>query len=133
MAVIPGYKINHAKSTPVDLSEDVTQWQVGKWSALDTAAVAGAGEMPAGIFPESVDISEDGTRLELVRGDLVPCIVAAAVSDLDVPLTTAASGTVTPCTTDQDPIVGKPITLQSTVGGLVLVDLSLLGSYYATT
>lgn len=133
MAVIPGYKINHEKSLPVTLSEDVTQWQIGKLTAVDTAAVCGAGEMPAGVFPETVDISEDGTSLELVRGDFIPCLAAAAITNINVPLTTAASGTVTPCTTDQQPIVGKPITLQSTVGGLVLVDLTLLGSYYATT
>lgn len=130
MATLPGWKINHEKSLPVDAAADVTEGQVGKLTAVDTADVCGAGEMPAGVFPRDVDISEDGTRTELVRGDYAVCLAAAAISSLTVPLTTAATGTVTPCTANNDPIVGYPITLQSTVGGYVLVDLSALGTYY---
>lgn len=133
MSVLPGWKINYDKSLPVDAAADVTEGQVGKLTAVDTADVCGAGEMPAGVFPRTVDISEVGARTELVRGDVAVCIAAAAISSLTVPLTTAATGTVTPCTSDQQPIVGYPLTLQSSVGGYVLVDLSQLGGYYATT
>jgi len=133
MATLPGWKIDHKKSIAVDASEDVTEGQVGKLTAESTAAVCGAGEMPAGVFPRDVDISEDGARTELVRGDVAVCKVAAAVSSLTTPVKAAANGAVTPCDTDQDIIVGMPLTLQSTVGGYVPVDLTLMGSYYATT
>lgn len=130
MGTQPGWKINYQKNLPVDAAADVTEGQIGKLTAVDTADVCGAGEMPAGVFPRDVDISEDGTRTELVRGDVAVCLAAAAISDLTIPLTTAATGTVTPCTANNDPIVGYPLTLQSTVGGYVLVDLSALGTYY---
>ncbi len=133
MALLPGWKIDHNKSLPVNAAADVTEGQVGKLTALDTADICGAGEMPAGVFPRTVDISEDGARTELVRGNYAVCIAAAAISSFSIPLTTAASGTVTPCTADQEPIVGYPITLQATVNGHVLVDLAQLGSFYATT
>lgn len=133
MATLPGWNINYDKSLPVNASEDVTEGQIGKLTAVDTAAVCGAGEMPAGVFPRTVDISEDGARTELVRGDVAVCIAAAAITSLSVPLTTAATGTVTPCSSDQQPIVGYPLTLQASVGGYVLVDLAQLGGYYATT
>jgi hypothetical protein len=133
MGTLPGWKIDHKKSIAVDASEDVTEGQVGKLTAESTAAVCGAGEMPAGVFPRTVDISEDGARTELVRGDVAVCLAAAAISDLTIPVTTAASGTATPCTVDQEVILGMPLTLQSTVGGTFLVDLTLMGSYYATT
>ena len=131
MATLPGWKIDHKKSIAVDSASDVSEGQVGKLTAVDTADVCGAGEMPAGVFPRDVDISEDGARTELVRGDVAVCIAAAAISSLTTPVKAAASGTVTPCTTDQDIIVGMPLTTQATVGGYVLVDLSLMGSYYA--
>ena len=130
MATIVGWKIDHNKSIAVDAAADVSEGQIGKLTAEATAAVCGAGEMPAGVFPRDVDISEDGTRTELVRGGQAVCIVAAAVTNIALPLTTAASGTVTPVTADLDPIVGYPLTLQATVGGYVLVDLSALGTYY---
>lgn len=130
MATSPGWKIDHAKSIAVNAAVDVTEGQIGKLTAADTANVCGAGEMPAGVFPRDVDISEDGARTELVRGRYAVCLAAAAITDIALPLTTAATGTVTPCTTDLDPIVGYPITLQATVGGQVLVDLSALGTYY---
>jgi hypothetical protein len=130
MGLLPGWNIDHNKSLAVDVATDVAEGQIGKLTAVDTAAICGAGEMPAGVFPRSVDYSEVGGRTELVRGNHAVCIAAAAISSITTPLTTAADGEVTPCTTNNDPIVGYPLTLQSTVGGYVVVDLSALGTFY---
>lgn len=130
MALLPGWKIDYCKSVAVDLAADVSEGQVLKLTAANTADVCGAGDVPAGLASRDVDISEDGTRSELVRGDIGVAIVAAAITDITLPVKAAADGTVTPCTTNNDIIVGKPLTLQSTVGGYVLLDLSTLGTYY---
>jgi len=130
MATQPGWKINHDKSIPVTLAADVTEGQVGKITALDTADVCGAGAVPRGVFARDVDISEDGTRSELVTGDIAVCKIAAAVTNIALPVMSAAAGTVTPVTANNDIIVGYPLTLQSTVGGYILVDLSALGTFY---
>ena len=130
MSLLPGWKIDYSKSQAVTLAADVTEGQVLKLTATDTADVAGAGDIPAGVAPYDVDISEDETRLGMVRGNIAVCAVAAAITDLDIPVKTGAAGTVTPCDTDKDPVVGKPLDTQSTVGGYVRVDLSTLGTYY---
>lgn len=133
MGTQPGWKIDHKKSIPVFAANDVVEGQVGKLTSEYIADICGAGEMPAGVFPRSVDISEVGALTELVRGDQAVCIAAAPIVSLTIPLKAAAAGAVTPCTTDQDIIVGMPLTLQTTINGHVTVDLTLMGSYYATT
>jgi len=130
MATQPGWKINYNTTIPVTLAADVSECQVGKLTALNTADVCGDGDVPRGVYSRDVDISEDGTRSELVTGDVAVCLCAAAITDITKPVKAAAAGTITPVTTDKDIIVGYPITLQATVGGYVLVDLKTLGTFY---
>lgn len=126
-----GWKIDENRSVPVTISADVAEGQIGKLTAEGVAAICGAGEMPAGVFPEDRDVSEGETETQLVRANIGVSAAAAAVSSLTTPVKAAAAGTVTPCTTDQDIIVGMPLNAQATVGGDVKIDLTLMGSYYA--
>lgn len=94
-----------------------------------TVTVCGAGEAAIGVYTETLDISADGARSQIVKTGLVLLTAAAAITDASLPVKAAASGQVTPVTTDLDYIVGKP-THTCDSGDLVQVDLSLLGSYY---
>lgn len=129
MALKQGWKINYDTTVAVDVAADVSEGQLGKLTAESTAAIAGAGDTPAGWFSRDIDISEDGTRTELVRGDEVVGIAAAAVT-INAKVKAAASGTVTPCTDDGDIIAGVALSAQGTVGGDVLIDPTLMGSYF---
>ena len=127
MATLVGWNIDRRFSRKITLTEDVSEGQL----VLASGAVAGAGEVAAGVVDRDVDISEDGTTAEIHAGGTMVSAVAAAVSDLTIPLKVAASGTVTPCTTDQDYYIGWPRETQSTVGGYVSYDWQ--PGYYATT
>ena len=128
-AVLQGWKIDRKHNIPVTLSADVTEGQIGKITANDTAAVCGAGEVPRGVYFRDVDISEDGTAGELMTSGVAVCIAAAAITDITLPVMAAATGTVTPVTANNDIIVGLPLNTAAS-GSLVAVDLKLLGSFY---
>lgn len=129
MADLYGWKIDHQESIPVTIAVDVTEGLVGKLTAADTAALCGAGETPAGFFQRTIDVSEGVTRTELVKGPQCIGRVAAAVA-INEYVMTAASGTVTPVTANNDIIVGRALAAQSTVGGFVPLDTSMFGSFY---
>jgi hypothetical protein len=134
MAVLQGWKYDPEYQTkPVIYSADATEGLLYKKSDASTSpmtvVVCTAGAKPYGVAESDVDISEDGTRGTVVTGGLVPLTAAAAVTDTDVPLKAAASGQVTPCTTDLDVIVGYAEHTASS-GSVVLVDITLMGSIY---
>lgn len=137
MAVLQGWNYDEGKETkPVIYSADCTEGLVYKKSDASTVpmtvVVGTAGAMPFGVCPKTLDISEDGARGRVVVDGFAPLVLAAAVTDTDVPVKLAANGQVTPCDTDQDIIVGMPQhTAES--GSIVLVDLALMGSFYALT
>jgi hypothetical protein len=134
MATKKGWKINYDTNIAVTVASDVSEGEVMKWTSEGVAETCGAGEMPAGVAIEDRDVSEGETSTSLARGPSIAVVAAAAaVTDLMIPLKVAASGTCTPCTADQDIILGMPLALQATVGGDVPVDLTLMGTYYATT
>lgn len=127
MAVLVGWNIDRNFSRKITLTEDVSEGQL----VLASGAVAGAGEVAAGVVDRDVDISEDGTTAEIHSAGIMVSAVAAAITDLTVPIKVAASGTVTPCDTDQDYYVGWPMETQATVGGYVKYIWQ--PGYYATT
>jgi hypothetical protein len=131
---VRGWRVDTYKA--VTLSGDCTKGLVATISDASTnpptVTDAGAGEMPEGVYTETVDVSEEGYRSQVATEGLVVCTAAAAVTDTTVPLKCAASGQVTPCDTDQDVIIGKA-THTCDSGDLVQIDLALMGSYYATT
>jgi hypothetical protein len=94
-----------------------------------TVTTAGAGEVPYGVFEETVDYSEDGGRTSVIRNGIVMLTAAAAITDVNVPLKAAASGQVTPVTANNDVIVGKALYTADS-GDIIAVDLKLMGSYY---
>lgn len=134
MAVLQGWTFKYGRDTmPVIYSADCTEGLLYKQSddttSPMTVVVCTAGALPRGAAPETRDISEVGARGTLVKNGLVPLTAAAAVTDTDVPLKAAASGQVTPCTTNNDIIVGyAQHTAES--GSIVLVDLAQMGSQY---
>ena len=97
-----------------------------------TVTTAGAGEVVIGVFEETVDYSEDGGRTSIIRNGFVPMATGAAITDTTVPVKSDANGLPTPCTTDQDNIGGVPMQTADS-GDTALIDLKLMGSYYATT
>ena len=125
-----GWKIEHEYNIPVTLAADVTAGQVAKITATDTGNVCGSGEVPRGVYFRDVDISEDGTRGEIMTKGVASCLCAAAITDISLPVKAAASGTVTPVTSNNDIIVGYPLNTQAVVGGFVSVDLTALGTFY---
>ena len=94
-----------------------------------TVAVAGAGDVPVGVAPRTLDILEDGARGQMVFNGQAPILLAAAVTDATLPVMTAAAGTATPVTANNDVILGMPQTTK-VISTIVLVDLKLMGSYY---
>ena len=132
MATRKDWKIDHSKDLAGTFAADVSEGQVIKLTAERTFDVAGAGDIPAGVAFRDVDISEDGAKGEIMRSHIavIPC--AAAITDITLPVKVAAAGTCTPVTADLDVILGKPLNLQSTVGGDVAVDLTLMGSFYGS-
>lgn len=137
MAELQGWKFIYGQDTkPVIYSADCTEGLLYKKSDASTSpmtvVVCTAGAKPYGVAPETRDISEVGSRGTVVVKGLVPLTAAAAITETDTPVKAAASGQVTPCTADQDIIVGYPEhTAES--GSIVLVDITLMGSFYATT
>ena len=73
--------------------------------------------------------SEDGDDGEIMTSGVAVCTAAAAITDITLPVKAAASGQVTPVTTDLDVIVGMPLNTAAN-GSLVAIDLKLLGSFY---
>ena len=115
MAAGRGWNIDHAGDVAVDFTEDVSECDL----VTAAGAVCGSGEVAAGAVSRDIDISADGARGEYhTRGKMVG-LCAAAITDRDVPLKPAASGTVTPATTDKDWCCGWALNLQATVGGQV--------------
>lgn len=134
MADLQGWKYDYVQDTmAVILALDATEGLLQKVSDASTSPMTvttcGAGEVPVGASESDVDISEDGTRSTVVRNGWAPLTAAAAVTDATLPLKAAASGQVTPVTTDKDVIVGYPLHTASS-GSIVLVDLNLMGSFY---
>ena len=134
MAVTKGWQYTPGKDTrPVILATDVTESNVltitVDTTTPVTVGICGAAGVPYGVTPKTVDISEDGAQQTAVRDGIVVCIAAAAVTDLTIPLTTAASGQVTPCTVNNQIVLGKPLNLAA-LGEQVSVDLSTMGTYY---
>lgn len=117
MADMQGWDIDHNANNPVVLDNDVTRGQIGKLTATGTrtADVAGAGDMPAGVFFIDVDISEDGTNSSLMTSRLaVVKVGATAVTDKAIPVKPAALGVAIPATTDLDWCIGWPQHLAGT-------------------
>ena len=94
-----------------------------------TVAIAGAGDVPVGVAPRTMDISEDGARGAMVTHGQVPILLAAAVTDATLPVMTAATGTGTPVTANNDVILGYPQTTKA-ISTICLVDIHLMGSFY---
>jgi hypothetical protein len=134
MAVLQGWDFVYGRDTkPVIYSADCTEGLLYKKSDASTSPmtviVCTAGALPFGAAPEDRDISEVGARGTVVARGKVPLVAAAAITDTDVPLKAAASGQVTPCTTDLDIIVGYAQHTAAS-GSIVLVDLAQMGSQY---
>lgn len=134
MAVLQGARYDQTYDTwAVQVAGDVTEATLAKISDASTEPVTvtscGAGEVPYGVFEETVDYSEDGGRTSVVRGGIVYLTAAAAITDATLPVKAAASGQVTPVDTDLDVIVGYPLHTASS-GAIVAVDLKLMGSFY---
>lgn len=132
MATKKGWLINERQNLAVDIAADVSEGQVAKLTAENTAAICGAGEVPIGVFHEDRDVSELETRTSVVRDREAVCAAAASIAVGDY-LKPAANGTVTPTTTGGDVLIGKALSAQTTVGGDVIVDLALCGAQYSTT
>lgn len=130
MALKKGWKINYERNIPVIYGADVTEGQVVKWSAEGAVAVCGAGEMPAGVAPTTLDISEVGAEGEIVTDQIAVVPAAAEIASLLIPVMVGAAGTCTPVTADGDIVLGMPLNLDATVGADIQVDLKLMGSYY---
>jgi hypothetical protein len=125
MATSKGWLIDPSGNVPVDFTEDVSEHNL----VTAAGAICGSGELAAGIVSEDLDISEFGARgVYHTKGNMV-ALCAAAITDITVPIKPAASGTVTPATTDKDYIVGWPKALQATVGGEV--EFEWRPGYYA--
>lgn len=130
MATKKGWLIIEKESIPVTIAADVAEGQVGKITAENTASVAGAGDVPRGVFSRDMDVSEGETNTELVTSKIAVVQCAAAITDITLPVMVAAAGTCTPVTANNDIILGMPLNLQATVGGDVAVDLSTMGTFY---
>ena len=117
----------------VQVGGDVTIRTVAKISDASTnpctVTTCGAGENPYGVFEESVDYSEDGGRTSVIRNGIVVVTAAAAITNCTLPVKAAASGQVTPVTTNNDIIVGYPLHTADS-GDLIAVDLKLMGGFY---
>lgn len=125
MATSKGWNIDRSGDVAVDFTEDVSEHDL----VTAAGAIAGAGDLAAGIVSEDLDISEYGARgVYHTKGTMV-ALCAAAITDLDVPLKAAADGAVTPATSDKDYYVGFPKALQPTVGGEV--EFEWRPGYYA--
>ena len=134
MADLQGWKYNKQDDVMAVIhAADVTEGNLLAVSDASTSpmttAIAGAGEVPVGATPQTVDISEDGTRGTAVRNGWAPLTAAAAVTDCTLPVKCAASGQVTPVTTTLDVVVGYPLHTASS-GSIVLVDLKNMGTFY---
>lgn len=115
MASLYGWKINHEGDVAVDFTADIEEGDL----VTAAGAVCGSGGVAAGVASRDIDISEDGARGEYHTSGTMVSFVAAAVTDVTIPIKPAADGTVTPCTTDKDFYVGWPQQTQATVGGQV--------------
>jgi hypothetical protein len=128
MANSQGWKVDFDSAIPItSFDADITEGQVLKLTGIATADVCGAGEVPVGVAYRDFSSGDSG---EAIAKHVAVCYAAASITVNDL-LKSAAAGQVTPVTADQDVIVGRALSTQTTVNGAVSVDLSLLGTYYA--
>ena len=106
--------IEYAQPIPITLTADTTEGQL----ITVAGAVAGAGDVAIGVIDEAVDISEDGANKDIRTAGICVGFAAAAVTAGD-PVKPAATGTITPVASDKDFYVGRALTSQATVGGIV--------------
>jgi hypothetical protein len=129
MANQQNWNIRHEFNVPVQPAVDVTRGQVGKITANNVGNVAGAGDVPSGVYFLTVDVSEDDTPQQLMtQGEAVCKCGAVAISDLTIPVKPSTSGTVVSATTDKDSCLGWPLNT-ALVGEDVRVRLQV-GMYY---
>ncbi len=128
MAKAQGWKLDLTSAIPItSFDATITEGQVLKLSGEGTADVCGAGEVPIGVAYRAFASGDPG---EAVTKHVAVCYAAASIAAGEL-LKSAAAGQVTPVASDQDVIVGRALNAQTTTGGDVAVDLSLLGTYYA--
>lgn len=140
MAVQPTWNVVIQTNLPTKVATDVTAGQLSKFVAGEQtqSAICGAGETPNGCFTKDVVIADEAeggfADTQVARSpSIVVCVAAAAITSLDVLVKAAAAGAVTPVTADLDVVAGRPLTTQATVGGLVAIDTTLMGSIYGAT